>query len=79
MQSVQGGARTGKTRGSLGWASISLFTQGSLCAGIYVAEFIADGDRWVAMLESAFGLLFASWIAGAMLLHRTRKAERQNR
>ncbi|MFE9645880.1 hypothetical protein ACFYO0_17600 [Streptomyces sp. NPDC006365] len=75
MQSVQAGARTGKTRGSLGWFSISLFTQGSLFAGIYVAEFITDGDRWVAMLECAFGMLFASWIAGAVHLRRIRKAE----
>lgn len=78
MQSVQVGARTGKTRGSLGSASVCLFVLGSFDAGIYVVELITDGDRYVAMLESASGLLFASWIAGAMHLRRIRKAERQN-
>lgn len=78
MQSVQVGARTGKTRRSLGNASVCLFALGSLNAGLYVAELIMGGDRYVAMLESASGLLLASWIAGAVHLHRTRKTERQN-
>lgn len=67
-----------KTRGSLGNASVCWFLLGSFSAGIYVAELIMDGDRYVAMLESASGLLFASWIAGAVHLRRIRKAERQN-
>jgi hypothetical protein len=79
MQSVQVGARTGKTRGSLGRFSVFLFVWGSFDAGIYLAGLIMDGDRWVPMLESAFALLFLSWIAGAVHLLRIRKAERQNR
>ncbi|MFF4788869.1 hypothetical protein ACFY2M_03680 [Streptomyces sp. NPDC001276] len=79
MQSVQVGAKTGKTRGSLGRGSVLLFAAGSFYAGIYLAELITDGDRWVQMLESAFAMLFLSWIAGAVHLLRIRKAERQNR
>ncbi|MFE4416495.1 hypothetical protein [Streptomyces sp. NPDC056821] len=79
MQSVQVAARTGKTRGTLGTTSVLFFGMGSLDAGIYLAELITDGDRWVQMLESAFALLFLSWIAGAVHLLRIRKAERQNR
>ncbi|MDX3238972.1 hypothetical protein PV392_25440 [Streptomyces sp. ME03-5709C] len=79
MQSVQVGARTGKTRGSLGSASAFLFAMGSLDAGIYLAELITDGDRYAQILESAFVLLFVSWIAGAVHLRRTGKVERQNR
>jgi hypothetical protein len=79
MQSVQVGARTGKTRGSLGATSVFFFAMGSLDAGIYLAELITDGDRWGQILESAFVLLFLSWITGAVHLYRTRKAERQNR
>ncbi|MGW3508545.1 hypothetical protein [Streptomyces sp. NPDC000994] len=79
MQSVQVGAKTGKTRGSLGRSSVLLFATGSLYAGIYLAELITDGDRWVQMLESASAMLFLSWIAGAVHLLRIRKAERQNR
>ncbi|MEU0252473.1 hypothetical protein ABZ299_08170 [Streptomyces sp. NPDC006184] len=78
MQSVQVGAKAGKTRGSLGSASVCLFALGSVNAGIYLAELITDGARYVEMLESAFGLLFAGWIAGAVHLRRTSKAERQN-
>ncbi|MFF4829260.1 hypothetical protein [Streptomyces sp. NPDC001312] len=78
MQSVQVGAGSGKTRGSLGRFSVSLFAIGSFDAGIYLAELITDGDRWVQMLETAFALLFLSWIAGAVHLLRIRKAERQN-
>lgn len=79
MQSVQVGAGSGKTRGSLGRASVFLFAYGSFDAGIYLAELITDGVRWGQMLETAFVLLFASWITGAVHLRRTRKAERQNR
>ncbi|MFE7327964.1 hypothetical protein ACFU8W_23775 [Streptomyces sp. NPDC057565] len=78
MQSVQVGAKTGKARGSLGSASVVLFVLGSFDAGIYLAELITDGDRYVAMLESGSGLLFASWIAGAVHLLRIRKVDRQN-
>ncbi|MEU6010411.1 hypothetical protein [Streptomyces sp. NPDC047453] len=79
MQSVQVGAGTGKKRGSLGRISGLFFMMGSMDAGIYLAELITDGDRWVQMLEPAAGLLFLSWVTGAVHLLRIRKAERQNR
>ncbi len=55
------------------------FAMGSLDAGIYLAELITDGDRWVQMLESAVGLLFLSWMTGAVYLLRNRKAERRSK
>jgi hypothetical protein len=79
MQSVQAGARTGKARGSLGRASACLFVMGTFEAGIYVAELITDGDHYVPMLETAFIMLFTSWITGAMHLRRIKKAEGRNR
>lgn len=54
-----------------------LFALGSFDAAIYLAELITDGDRYVPMLESAAGLLFASWIAGAVHLLQVRKMGRQ--
>ncbi|MGV9341642.1 hypothetical protein [Streptomyces sp. NPDC003688] len=77
MQSVQVGSRTGRARGSLGSASVCLFVLASFDAGIYLVELITGGDRYVAMLESAFGLLFAGWITGAVHLRRIRKAAGQ--
>ncbi|MFI1562994.1 hypothetical protein ACH4ZX_07955 [Streptomyces sp. NPDC020490] len=79
MRNVQVGARIGKRRRSLGMASVFFFAMRSLDAGIYLSELITDGDRWVQMLESAVGLLFLSWITGAVHLLRIRKTERQNR
>lgn len=77
MRSVQAAAKTGRARGSLGRASACLFVTGSVDAGIYLAELITDGDRYVAMLESASVLLFTSWIVGAVHFLRIRKVERQ--
>ncbi|WP_324783933.1 hypothetical protein [Streptomyces sp. H51] len=72
-------AGVGKTGRSLGRSSVLFFAMGSLDAGIYLAELITDGDRWVQMLESAVGLLFLSWMTGAVYLLRNRKAERRSK
>ncbi|MFD8195209.1 hypothetical protein [Streptomyces wuyuanensis] len=77
MQSVQVGEKSRMRRGSLGSASVCLFALGSFNAAIYLAELITDGDHYVPMLESAAGLMFASWIAGAVHHLRIRKAEGQ--
>ncbi|MFF9700481.1 hypothetical protein ACF1FE_04655 [Streptomyces griseofuscus] len=78
MQSVQARAKINRPRRSLGNASVCLFALGSFDAAIYLAELITDGDRYALMLESAAGLLFASWIAGAVHLLRIRKVDRQS-
>ncbi|MET7287917.1 hypothetical protein [Streptomyces sp. NPDC005573] len=77
MRDVQVGATGGRARGTSGSASVCLFALGSFDAGIYLAEVVTDGVRYTAMLESAAGLLFASWVAGAVHLARIRKAVAQ--
>ncbi|MGW0205833.1 hypothetical protein ACWDZ8_08380 [Streptomyces sp. NPDC003233] len=52
-----------------------LFALGSFDAAIYLTGLIMDGDRYVPMLESASGLLLASWITGAVHLLQIGKAE----
>ncbi|MGW1728028.1 hypothetical protein ACWCQK_34625 [Streptomyces sp. NPDC002306] len=78
MQSVQVKAKVSRPRRSLGRASVCLFALGSFNAAIYLTELIMDGDRYVPLLESASGLLLASWITGAVHLLQIGKAGRQN-
>ncbi|MEU1461598.1 hypothetical protein ABZ467_13070 [Streptomyces sp. NPDC005727] len=40
---------------------------------------IMDGDRYVAMLESAVALLVAGWVVGAVHLARIRRVGQQGR
>jgi hypothetical protein len=56
--------------------SIILFIFGAVMAAIYVTEWLQDGHRAVAFLESSCALLAGAWVFVVLRLFRTREERR---
>ncbi|WP_432034497.1 hypothetical protein [Streptomyces antibioticus] len=78
MKNTHVGARSGKTRGTLGTVAALFFVIAGIDAGIYLTELITDGDHWAPMLQAAFVMLLISWISGALHFHRVKKTSNRN-
>ncbi|MCM2419074.1 hypothetical protein [Streptomyces sp. RKAG293] len=60
-------------------ASVLLFAFGSLQGAIYLAEFIASGDRMNGFIETAAAELFVAWAVAGIHFLRERKSATASR